>query len=289
MLFKRIFSSFLLFFALFCIFGCSKESDGRDVIAVSIEPQRAILEKIAGDRFRIVTIMPGGENPETFEPTPSKRIDIEDSKIYFSTGLLPFEQKLGKISSDKSKFSNTSEGIELIYGTHSHGTGDKAHTHSVADPHVWTSIRNVKKIAANMMAALVKADPENASFYKDNFDAYSARLDSLDAAFAKRLTEGGAKAFLVWHPSLSYFARDYGLQQVAVSSETKELSVNSLADVVEKAKGDSIKVMFFQREYDNRQAEMIGKSSATRLVAVSPSAYEWENELTLIVDELAKH
>lgn len=275
--------------------GCAKRNeDNRPVMAVSIEPQRNILEKIAGDRFRIVTVMPGGDNPETYEASPSKRIDVEKSELYFTVGLLPFEAALKKTAAEPGKFVDTSAGIELIYGTHSHahGGGDKQHihVHTAADPHVWTSIRNVRKMAANMAERLKEIDSANADEYAANYEAYAAHLDSLDNAFAARVASGSAsKSFLVWHPSLSYFAKDYGLEQIAVSSETKEMSISSVSGVIDRALADSVKVMFYQREYDSRQAEMVGKSVGSRLVAINPGGYDWENELKMIVDELARN
>lgn len=286
---KTHFRIFLISAVLFAAFGCSRRNyDDRRVLAVSLEPQRYILEQIAGDRFRIVTVMPGGDNPETFEPSPAKRIDIEDAEAYFSTGLLPFEKNLLKTASDKQKFVDTSKGIKLIYGTHTHGSGASAHTHSVPDPHIWTSLRNAAVMAKNMTEKLVQIDPKNARAYQSNLERYSAHLDSLDNVLETELASAPSRSFLVWHPSLSYFANDYGLRQIAVSSETKEMSVNLLSDIVDRALSDSVGVMIYQREYDNRQAKMIGESIAARLVPFSPSAYLWENELISIVDELTE-
>lgn len=280
---------FTFLFLLSCRNGIE---DNRPILAVSLEPQRNILENIAGDRFRIVTVMPSGDNPETFEPSPVNRVDIENCEAYFTTNLLPFETKLLHTASDKNKFVDISNGVELIYGTHthSHGEGERKHphTHFSADPHIWTSMRNAKVIARNMAAKLMEIDPENAEKYNSNLDKYLIHLDSIDNMFAKHLAENGKKAFLVWHPSLSYLAKDYGLEQIAVSSETKELSVSSIADVVNRAKADNIDVMFYQREYDNRQADVVGKSVSARMVPINPGAYYWENELKTIVDELCR-
>lgn len=275
--------------------GCARRaaSDGaKPVLTVSIEPQRNILENLVGDRFEVVSLMRSGENPETFEPAPSRRIDVENSLLYFATGLLPFEQALHRTMADTSKYVDTSRGIELLYGTHSHshGTGSHAHTHSttVADPHVWTSLRGIRRMAENMTEALCRVDPQGAPAYQANLDAYCARLDSADAAIARRLAAGANRSFLVWHPSLSYFARDYGLQQIAVGSETKELSPSSLADAIERARHSRVAVMFYQRQYDNRQASAIAGSLGVRLVDIDPGSYDWQSELNKIVDELER-
>ena len=62
----------------------------------------------------------------------------------------------------------------------------------------------------------------------------------------------------VWHPSLSYFARDYGLEQISLGTEGKEMSAKSLTEAIDKARDKGVGVFFFQKEYDSRQAEQGG-------------------------------
>lgn len=271
--------------------SCSgKASDNRPLIMVSVEPLRNIARQLVGDDFRISTMMPGGDNPETFEPSPIRRAEAEKCDVYFAVGLLPFEETLKRSSANSENFADVSAGIDLLYDTHTHvhGNGDNArvHTHRAADPHVWTSVKNAKKIAANMAEKLRDVYPGHAAAIHANLERYLTHLDSLDASIAAKTAD--ARGFLVWHPSLSYFAKDYRLRQVAVSSDTKEMSALSMANIIEQARADSIRVMFYQREFDGRQAEMIGKSINARLVPVSTAAFDWENELIKVADELAK-
>ena len=278
--------------------GCKSggEKDERPVLAVSIEPQRQILEQIVGDRYRVVSLMPSGENPETFDPSPRRRIDVENAKAYFKTGYLIFENNLEMTAKDKSVFVNASEGIEPVYGTHSH---DAAHSeflpvdhdddHALgADPHVWTSVRNARIMASNMTKRLVEIDPTNAAEYQKNLQRYDAHLDSLDQAFATTLSNARG-AFLVWHPSLSYFARDYGLEQIAVSSDTKETSIGTVRHIIDEATSDSVGVFFYQENIDSRQATTISAGIGARLVPYNPVDYNWEQQLSTIVDEIARN
>ena len=292
MRFNKVVRAFLAYLFAFWIIGCGTDKDNRRVVAVSIEPLRNVLENIAGDKFRIVTVMPGNDNPETFEPSPSRRIDLEKGEVCFVTGLLPFETKLMESSDVRDRFVNVSKDVDLMYGTHSHehGSGKSKHIHTVtsADPHIWSSVKNMEIIARNMSDRLCEIDPENAEAYRSNLNTYLQRLDSIDNSFGLRLKEAGNPSFLMWHPSLTYFARDYGLEQISVSPESKEMSVSSISRVIDKASADSIGVMFYQREYDSRQSDIVGRSINARMVPFSPVSYDWEAELNTIVDELTK-
>ena len=277
--------------------GCrSKNQDDRPVIAVSIEPQRQMLEQLAGDNFRIVTLMPNGENPETYEPSPARRMDLGDAKAYFITGNLLFEENLRMSERDTSKFYDTSEGIDLLYGTHTRpgghagflpgvkGETDKRH---LADPHIWSSVKNMRKMARNITETLIELDNENIEEYEQRYDKYVSHLDSLDLAFEKKLLENPSKSFFIWHPSLSYFARDYNLNQISFSSENKEISAERMAEYLALVKDYNVKTVIFQRELDSRQADVIKNNLGVDVVKFDGLNYDWENELSRVVDGIS--
>lgn len=267
--------------------GCSGERQPQDVpvLTVSIEPQRKMLEELASDRFRVVTMLGPGTDPESYEPTMSQRMAISESSALFTVGHLPFEPVLARSVGDSSIVVNTSEGIETVTGTHSHGPGE---SHDEADPHVWTSLRNAKVMAGNMLRALVKLDPAHAGEYKERYGNMVHRLDSLDASVASGLRSAGAHAFAIWHPSLSYFARDYGLNQIAVGQESRELSPGTMKDIIAEARADSVRVFFAQKAYDTRQAAGISAEIGAEMVTIDPMAYDWENEIIQAANALAR-
>lgn len=273
----------------FVLTGCSGGAKGdKPVLVVSVEPQRALLEEIVGDRFDVVSVLTPGSNPETFEPTMKARRDMEGASAFLTTGNLPFEKKLGESLPSSVKEINVTEGIVPVYGTHDHGDGHH-HDHGEADPHTWTSVKNSRVMASNMLRAVIDLDPEGEAYYTERFNALDHRLDSLDRVFTSKLSgQLPTRSFAVWHPSLSYFARDYGLEQIAVGFENKEMPATQMARVIDEAREENVKVFFFQKEYDSRQAESLNQRMGTRLVTINPLAYDWETELTGIVDALTE-
>lgn len=269
--------------------ACSSTADksGKDTITVSIEPQRKLLESIAGDRFEVVTMLSRGSDPETFDPSLSARRVADNSVAYFALGAFPFEESLKVSLPADVKFIDVSAGIEPLYGTHGacHNHAHKHHAEE-ADPHIWTSVVNMRIMARNMTENLCMVDSANESFYRSRFAALSAHLDSLDSALASVVPTGSS--FAIWHPSLSYFARDYGLKQIAVGHESKEMPAKRLKAVIDSARTNNVKVLFFQKEYDSRQVSSLNDEMGSRVVEIDPLAYDWENELIRIADELSR-
>lgn len=279
--------AFFSIVALACA-ACSPKADNvqKESITVSIEPERQLLEYLAGDRYEIVTMLSRGSDPETFDPSMSLRRKADGSKAYFAIGAFPFEDNIHESLPGDVAYFDVSEGVEHLYGTHGHSHGKHSHTHEEADPHIWTSVANMKIIAANMTLALCGLDTSNCEVYKGRLEALENRLDSIDSYIRSVVPKGSS--FAVWHPSLSYFARDYGLNQIAVGHESKEMPAARLKAVIDSARSRNVKILFFQKEYDIRQTQSLNGAIGSRLVEIDPLAYDWDTELTRIADELAR-
>lgn len=268
--------------------ACSRKTDDKNLLLVSIEPQRKVLEQIVGDRYTVEALLANGTDPETFDPSAADRMKLDRAVMYFGTGVLPFEEKLQQASKDK--YVNASEGIQLLYGTHAHHNHESGvhDHHDEADPHYWSSIGNMRIMAANMRDAVERIDTAGASEHTLRYNAYVQHLDSLDTSIRQRLDGSRYASFAVWHPSLSYFARDYGLRQLSLGMEGKDLSAKGLREAIDLAVADSVRVFFFQKEYDSRQAEAINNAIGSRFVVIDPLAYDWEEQINIIADEIAR-
>ena len=67
---------------------------------------------------------------------------------------------------------------------------------------------------------MIDIDPSNKGYYARRFKyIYSVARFARHGALDSILRPCRGASFVVWHPSLSYFARDYGLHQIALSPE----------------------------------------------------------------------
>lgn len=135
---------------------------------------------------------------------------------------------------------------------------------------------------------MVDLDPGNKDEYARNFRSVITSLDSLDTSLDSILAPSRGEAFVVWHPSLSYFARDYGLRQISLSPEGKEASVNMMQASVDSARASGAKILFFQKDIDSRQAETANEQIEARLVNINPLSYNWDKEIIQIANAIAE-
>lgn len=242
---------------------------------VSILPLRFIVEQITGDDFNIEVLVAPGASPETYEPTPAQMISIEKSPIVFVTGLIDFEKQLAdKISlqSADNKIINLSAGVDLIEGHCTHGdTPAHGHTHGT-DPHIWASPRNLKTMALTVYRNIALLYPDSVR-YSDNYTALTARLDSLDTAVGERLAASGKKQFIIYHPALTYYARDYGLEQISLEEEGKEPSVERMKAIIAGARqSGGITKIFYQKQFSPATVETLARELGAVCVEIDPLA-----------------
>ena len=283
---------FYLSACLCLLTGCkpSGRTDNKDtqrpVITVSIEPLRYITERITGDGFRVETFVPKGSSPETYEPTPEQMMKLGQCLVYFTVGDLGFERtwtdRLRQMSPEVP-FVRTSESINLIE-VHHHCSSDTPENET--DPHVWTSPAHMKTIAQNICASLCKLDTAHARQFRRNLQQTLADLQATEDSIHTLVDSLHPKAFLIYHPTLTYFAQDYGLTQIAIETDGKEPSPAQLVRLIRLCKEKQVRTIFVQQEFDRRNAELIAQETGTHLVDINPLSYEWKEEMLKIARTL---
>ncbi len=291
---KRIHCWIYLLLAIVGLSACQgKKEGGTRTISVTIEPQRYFAEKIAGDLFQINCVTPAGQSPETYDPTPQQMVQISQSQAYFRIGEIGFEQawmkNLQSQNPDMAVF-DLSEGMELIKNeeeAHEEGEAHPHHHHGSVDPHIWTSISGARVIAQNTYQAFIKLDPENQEVYRAGYQRLIEEIDSTEAEMKQLLQPLAGTAFIIYHPALTYFAREFGLKQLCIELDGKEPSPAQLKQLLETATQSGAKVVFVQQEFDRKNAELIAKETGCRLVTINPLSYNWHDEMIRLATILA--
>lgn len=261
-------------------------------LTVSIEPQRYLLESIAGDRWQVGTLLEKGSDPENFDPTVMQLRDVTSSQAYFSVGTMEFEKAVAeRVASDGSgvKIVDTSRGIPRLQGTHTHEHSDgSTHTHTAADPHIWSSLPNAIRMASNMLDALIELDPEGEAYYRANYDSLASHLTALHDSITTRVAASPRRSFLIWHPSLSYFARDYGLEQIALGATNRELTPVALKQNIDRARQSDSIVMFIQADYDYNRSAEVARQADARTVEINLLDYDLPGQLAAVAKEITR-
>lgn len=277
---KRILITMILAVALF---GCGRKNlSEKPIVTVSILPQKYFVEQIAGDYFDINVLAQSGTDPHEYEPTAKQLVQLANSEVYFYVGHLGFEKTwLERMmeAAPKTKLISNSIGLDLLENRYVNDEDNTFYYHGT-DPHVWTSPENVKKICKNIAAELSMLHPDQKDVFDRNTSVFVERIDSLDFAIREQLNDIDNKTFMIYHPALSYFARDYYLDQYVIEYEGKTPSPAHIKNTIDFAKKENIKTVFIQSQFEMSKAEVIAKEIGAEVIVVDPLAYDWMYEMS---------
>ncbi|MBN2895378.1 MAG: zinc ABC transporter substrate-binding protein [Campylobacterales bacterium] len=258
-------------------------------VAVSVVPQQTFVQKIGGDRVHVTVMVPLGSSPHSYEPKSADMKALSKAALYFAVGIEFEEAWLGRFGDANPKMSiiRTDAGIEKMEAHHEAAHDD--HDHGTHDPHIWTSPANVRIMAHTIADALIKADEAGAAQYKAGLEAFLREIDATDETIraALKQTPKGAK-FMVFHPAWGYFARDYGLIQLAMEVEGKEPKPKALMQLIETAKKEHIHAIITQKEFSDRSARALADALGIDVRHFSPLHSDWSHNLTQLAQTIAR-
>lgn len=248
---------------------------GRLDVFVSIPPQKFLVERIGGQRVHVNVMLQPGQSPETYDPDPKQLVLLSGAQIYFRIGV-PFEHHWMDTMLAQNRSMQVVDCQGAMVSRH--------------DPHIWTDPANVKVMAGLIRDALVKRDPAGAVFYRDNYRLLAADLDRLDRRIGVLLARRRTDYFIVSHDAWSYYARHYGLKQLALESRGREVGPRGMSELVDIARREGIHTIFIQKQHPARMAYTLAHELGARVITIDPLAEDYISNLyhvsTLIAEAL---
>ncbi|MCC7412696.1 MAG: zinc ABC transporter substrate-binding protein [Gammaproteobacteria bacterium] len=243
-------------------------------VMVSILPLKFFVERIATGHVHVNVMVGANMSPETFEPTPRLIAAASGADLFFAAGV-PFERGwLGKLRAN-------APGLRII------DCGPEDESARAFDAHAWTSPREARRIARRIAAALVSADPVRAEGYQRNLGQLIEDLDRVEADVRDILAARGTRSFLVYHPAWEYFARDFGLEQIAIEHDGKAPRARHLAAVLERARAQGLSTVFVQRQLGSASAQSAARELGGRVVEIDPLAEDYLDNLRRVAAAIA--
>lgn len=258
---------------------------------------RDLTEEIAGDKATVTCLIPKGQGVHGFEPSPKdmNRVNASDLFIYNGAGLESFTDRLKESLEGDATFVEASEGIELLKGghhhhhdedadhdhnaaehDHDHDAADHDHEHEGMDPHVWMAPDNAEEMAENICEALSAKDPDNAAYYKANYEKLSEKFDALDDSLENVLSKAKHKDIVVSHEAYGYLAKEYGLNQIPIEgiNSESEPDPKAMKTIVDEMKAKGIRTVFTEPNEDDKIAQTVASEAGAEVKELDPMEYE---------------
>lgn len=277
---KKLSYILLVLFLVIVFIACDSNTtdESRLQVAVSITPQAAFVDNIGKEYVNVLTVIPPGYSPANYEPSAKTMASLSEVDVYFTIGvpteagnILPEVETLNTIHLD--------ENVRSVYPDLEFSPGSR-------DPHIWLSIKRVKVMVQAIADELARLDPEMSDFYLDNAEDYLSELDTLNQEISDIYTSKTMRKFIVFHPSYRYFADEYNLEMYALEQDGKEATVSHLQAMIDLAKDNNIRVIFYQSEIDSSQVESFSEEISGEGVSLNPLAYDYINNLRSLAEAI---
>ncbi len=273
-------------------------------VAVSLQPYSNVVKEIGGSEVLVVTMLPPGADPHTFEPKPASLREFAKATVYFSDGS-------GMDAAWLPRFKGVNKNINIVSiskgitwmeeDEHHHHEGeehcDKHHhdehdddDHEEMDPHLWTSPLQMMQVAENVCEALMVLDAANKDLYRKRANALIFRLKKLDVELRQTINKlpANAKTFIVFHPAYGYFARDYGMKQLTVEVAGKEPKPRDLMNLAKTGKANNVHIVFVQPQFSKRAAATIAKELDAKILDTDPLSYDYEGNIRALIKSIGQ-
>lgn len=242
-------------------------------VTVTISPYKYFVDQIAKGKVDVNVMVSNGNNPETYEPYAQQMMELSKSALYLKVGSIGFEQTWMKKLQDNApdmKVIDTSVGIKPA----------KTPGGNI-DPHVWMSCSNARIIASKILKALCQLEPKNKAFFEKNYQSLLSIIDKRDSTIKENFKKDPdlVRKFVIYHPILTYFARDYQLEQLAIEEEGREPSASQLKSLIERARKEKIKFCLIQAEFANRNTTTFINESHTKPMNINPLQGDWNRAM----------
>lgn len=283
----------LSYLLLIILIACQpKQKETANLVSVSILPQKYFVDQISGGLLQVNVLVPPGSSPHDYSVLPSQMKALSKSKVWLQVGLLSFEDvwkdKIAEINKNLL-LVNCSEGIDPITGSDEHESeGISEHAHNDGfDPHIWLAPADAKILATNTFKALKSIFPEYETDFEINFNQLLSEIDSVSGQIENELDKMPNRSFLIFHPTLGYFARQFHLEQIPLELDGKEPSPRHMKEMVDIARAENLHVILIQKEFDTENAQQLSREIEGKVVVIDPLDYDWKKQMLEISRNIA--
>jgi len=213
-----------------------------------------LVAAVGGDCVLAEVLIGPGSDPHLYQPRPSDIARLQGAEVLFHHGL-GLEGRLGQVLDRLARdgrpvqaLAETAVPADLLL------MEDGA-----ADPHLWMDVGLWAVLAPEIATTLGAVRPDCAGGFSSRAGGLQAELAALDSWARDSLVTipEDARVLVTAHDAFGYFARAYGVEQVAIQgfSTESEASVADLREVAQVVAARAVPVVFVESTISPRTVQ----------------------------------
>jgi ABC-type Zn uptake system ZnuABC Zn-binding protein ZnuA len=242
-------------------------------VVTSIELFADLIRQVGGERAQVTALVPASADPHTYEPVPSKVVDISKADLVLINGVGLEETLMDVI---KNNVRSGVPIVEMSAGLPVLEAGDQG----TGNPHLWLNVRNGMHYVEAARDALIQVDPAGEAEYGANAQKYLAELEDLDSQVEQSIASIPAerRKLVTFHDAFPYLTERYGLELVGVvvRSPGQEPSAGEVADLARTISAEDVPAVFKEPQFSARVLELAAEDAGVEVCSLYSDAFQGE-------------
>ena len=249
--------------------GCSSapvsEENGQYRVVATTTMLADLARVIGGEHVTVTGLMGPGIDPHLYSASAGDVETIGSADLLLYNGL-QLEAKLGEVFNQMR--NQNKQVVAVAESLPEELLLESEEEDEIYDPHIWFDVQLWKLAAEAVRDALITLDAANEAAYRENYEAYAAELDELDAYVLSRVQEvpEATRVLITAHDAFAYFGEAYGfevlgLQGISTVSEAGTADIRDLADYIYEKQ---IKAIFVESSVPTRSIEAVQEAVSSR-------------------------
>ncbi|MGH7599463.1 MAG: metal ABC transporter substrate-binding protein [bacterium] len=241
-----------------------------------------IAQQIGGDRIEAFAIAKGYQDPHFVDPKPSYIIKLQKADMFVHAGLdleagwvppLLEGARNAKILPGAKGNIDASKGLPLleIPGGDPAQLRAQGDIHVFGNPHYWLDPVRGKQIAQNIFDGLVRLQPRDEAYFKNNLEALDKKIEAKVAEWEALMQPYNGVKIVAFHNSWPYFDERFGFDIIAFIEPKPGIppSPKHLAEVISKMNQVGAKVIIIEPYYSKKACELVASKTGAQVAELA--------------------
>jgi len=239
-----------------------KNTEIRPLVVATTGFLADITANIAGDACEVVSLLPTGTDPHTYEAVPGDAALLARANMVIENGLT-LEGWLDKLIRNTGK-----QAIRVVATSGIAPIQSYDHSGSV-DPHAWMDPVHGRQYARNICDALINLLPKQRQELEDRWLRYNQKLIETDAYIGRILSivPPQHRVIATTHDAFRYMGNRYGYGVLSLLGTTTDAEVRTgdLQEMVRNIQSRRLPALFVETTLNPRLMQQVARDGGIRL------------------------
>ncbi len=232
----------------------------------TIHPFKEILQRVVGERGKVICLLSPGSSPHTFNISPSEVKVIESADAIFYGAKNLDEWAIGYNNPHKIELLSLLpvDSLINIITIRNENVG--------IDPHFWTDPLLVKIMLPQLVSKLCSIDPFGCYIYESNAKVFSEQLEIWDSEISKYLQFSSNSRVILSHPFFQYYFKRYKFKVAGIIEPIpgKEPTPKELKELIDIARESDVQAIFTHSQLPDNAAGLLSESTGIKVYTLDP-------------------